>query len=66
MGAGVMIRNHNGACVAPCSDSFEEVTIPELVEAMVMRRTLIFSKDGGSIVYLWLLVASPWFIASTR
>jgi ribonuclease HI len=44
MGAGVVIRDHNGVCVAACSDSYQEVTIPELAEAMAMRRSLIFAK----------------------
>jgi ribonuclease HI len=47
MGAGVVIRDHNGACVAACSDTYQEVIIPELAEAMAMRRALTFAKEEG-------------------
>jgi ribonuclease HI len=45
MGAGVVIRDHNEIYVAACSDSYQEVTILELAEAMAMRKALIFTKD---------------------
>jgi hypothetical protein len=40
MGAGVVIRDHNGDCVAACCNSFPNVIIPELAEAMAVRFAL--------------------------
>lgn len=37
MGAGVVIRDHNGSCLAACRDTYEEVIIPELAEAQALR-----------------------------
>jgi hypothetical protein len=34
MGVGVVIRNHNGVCLAACSELLSEVTSPELAEAL--------------------------------
>jgi hypothetical protein len=47
MGVGVIIRDHNGDCVAACCNSFPNVIVPELAEAMVVRLALSFARDEG-------------------
>jgi hypothetical protein len=47
MGAGVVIRDHNGDCVAACCNSFPHVIIPELAEAMAVRLALSFARGEG-------------------
>jgi hypothetical protein len=47
MGSGVVIRDHNGACLATCSEHFEGITSPELAEAMAARQALCFAKSEG-------------------
>jgi ribonuclease HI len=47
MGAGVVVRDHNGDCIAACCNSFPNVTIPELAEAMAVRLALSFARDEG-------------------
>jgi hypothetical protein len=45
MGAGIVMRNHMGICVGACSNNIEEITIPELAKAHVVRLALSFAKD---------------------
>jgi ribonuclease HI len=47
MGLGVVIRNHIGQCVAACSELHEEVTTPEIAEALALRRALSLAGDEG-------------------
>jgi ribonuclease HI len=47
MGVGVVIRNHNGVCLAACSELLSEVTSPELAEALAIRRALAFVREEG-------------------
>jgi hypothetical protein len=43
----IVIRNHMGLCVATCSDLLEEVTMPKIAEALVMREDLSLVDDEG-------------------
>jgi hypothetical protein len=45
MGIGVVIRNHIGTCLIACSQIFDEVTAPELAEALAIRRALSLVQD---------------------
>jgi hypothetical protein len=47
MGAGVVIRDHNGSCLAACGDIYEEVIIPELAEAQALRLAILFAQEEG-------------------
>jgi hypothetical protein len=47
MGAGVVIRDYQGDCVAACRVSFPNVEVPELVEALAIRAALEFAQDEG-------------------
>jgi ribonuclease HI len=47
MGMGVVIRDHNGMCLAAYSERAEEVVAPEVAEALAIRRAIIFAKDEG-------------------
>jgi hypothetical protein len=43
MGAGIVIRDHNGSNLAACRKLYEEVTLPELTEARALRRAILFA-----------------------
>jgi hypothetical protein len=47
MGAGIVIRDHTGSCLAACREIIEEVIIPELAEALALRRALLFAQEEG-------------------
>jgi hypothetical protein len=47
MGAGVVIRDNNGNCLAACNEKHHEVATPEIAEAVAMRRAIVFAKDEG-------------------
>jgi ribonuclease HI len=47
MGAGVVIRNHRGLCLAACQQLFEEVTSPELAEARAVLHAIVFAREEG-------------------
>jgi ribonuclease HI len=47
MGVGVVIRNHIGTCLVACSQTFDEVTTPELAEALAIRRAITFAQEEG-------------------
>jgi ribonuclease HI len=47
MGLGVVIRDHNGVCLTACSEYHEEVTSPEIAEALALRRAINLAKDEG-------------------
>jgi hypothetical protein len=42
-----VIRNHHGKCLVACSELIYEVTTPELVEALAMRRAISLAGDEG-------------------
>jgi hypothetical protein len=45
MGSGVVIRDHMGNCVAARCDSFPNVQVPELAEALAIRCALVFARE---------------------
>jgi hypothetical protein len=47
MGIGVVIRDHNGVCLTDCSELREEVTAPELAEALALSRAVSLAADEG-------------------
>jgi ribonuclease HI len=47
MGVGIVIRSHNGECLAACSELINEVTSPELAEALAIRRALALAREEG-------------------
>jgi ribonuclease HI len=47
MGAGVVIRNHRGECLVACSELLLVVTMPELAEALALRRALALASEEG-------------------
>jgi ribonuclease HI len=47
MGVGIVIRNHNGECVAACSELIPDVTAPELAEALAVRRAMTLAREEG-------------------
>jgi ribonuclease HI len=47
MGIGVVIRNHKGECSVACSELIQEVTTPEIAEALALRRALALARDEG-------------------
>jgi hypothetical protein len=47
MGAGIVIRDHTGSCLAACREIIEEVIIPELAEALALCRALLFAQEEG-------------------
>ena len=47
MGVGVVIRDHNGACLAACSELVDMVTARETAEVLAMRRALSLACEEG-------------------
>jgi hypothetical protein len=47
MGIGVTIRDHTGACLAACSELLNEVTMPELAEALALCRAVALAGEEG-------------------
>jgi hypothetical protein len=47
MGIGVVIRDHNGVCLTACSELREEVTTPELAEALALSRAVSLAGNEG-------------------
>jgi hypothetical protein len=48
MGTGVVIRDHNGVCLAACCERTDEVVAPEVVaEALAMRLAIKFAGEEG-------------------
>jgi ribonuclease HI len=47
MGVGIMIQNHNGKCVSTCSELIQDVTTPELAEALAIRRAMTLAREEG-------------------
>jgi hypothetical protein len=42
-----MIQNHNGKCVSTCSELIQDVTAPELAEALAIRRAMTLAREEG-------------------
>ena len=47
MGAGIVVRDHMGSCIAASCSSIAAITVPELAEALAVRLALSFAKDEG-------------------
>ena len=47
MGAGIVIRDHAGNCIASCRSLLPAITIPELAEAHAIRIDLSFAREEG-------------------
>jgi ribonuclease HI len=47
MGIGIVIRNHMGECSVACSELGMEVTVPEVAEALAVRRALSLAETEG-------------------
>jgi hypothetical protein len=47
MGIGVVIGDHTGACLTACSELLNEVTMPELAEALALRRAIALAGEEG-------------------
>jgi ribonuclease HI len=47
MGIGVVIRNHIGECLLVCSQLQEEITTPEIAEALAVRRAVTLAAEEG-------------------
>jgi ribonuclease HI len=47
MGAGIVVRDHSGDCIAVCCDKIPNVTVPEMAEAMAIRCALSFARGEG-------------------
>jgi hypothetical protein len=47
MGVGVVIRNHNGIFLTAHSQVIDEVTSPEIAEALAIRCAVTLARDEG-------------------
>jgi ribonuclease HI len=47
MGVGVVIRDHIGNCLVACNQLLDEVTTPEIAEALAVRCALTLARDEG-------------------
>jgi ribonuclease HI len=47
MGVGVVIRDHIGNCLVACNQLLDEVTPPEIAEALAVRCALTLARDEG-------------------
>uniref|UniRef100_A0ACD5XPQ5 Uncharacterized protein n=3 Tax=Avena sativa TaxID=4498 RepID=A0ACD5XPQ5_AVESA len=47
MGVGVVIRDHTGSFLAACSKLLDEVTSPEIAEALAIRSAISLARDEG-------------------
>ncbi|KAK1693738.1 hypothetical protein QYE76_010435 [Lolium multiflorum] len=47
MGAGIVIRDHMGLCLAACGERYDNVTMPEMAEALAIRRAIVFTQEEG-------------------
>jgi hypothetical protein len=45
MGAGVVAHNHDGSFLAACGERYDEVVVPEIAEAIAVRRALLFAQE---------------------
>jgi ribonuclease HI len=47
MGVGIVIKNHMGNFLAACSRLLDQVTVPEIAEALAIRSAVSLAKDEG-------------------
>jgi ribonuclease HI len=47
MGVGVVVRDHTGTFLAACGERYDEVTNPELAEALALRWAVSFAIGEG-------------------
>ena len=47
MGAGIVIHDHLGTCVAACNNILQSITVPKFVEAHVVSLALSFAREEG-------------------
>jgi ribonuclease HI len=47
MGVGVVIRDHRGEFLSACSQVLDEVTSPEIAEALAIRCAITLARDDG-------------------
>jgi ribonuclease HI len=47
MGAGVVIRNHQGDFLVACREHLNQITEPEYAEALALRRAVVLAKEEG-------------------
>ena len=47
MGFGIVIRDHNGSCLAACGEHVDGVTSPEMAEVLALRSALSFAVEEG-------------------
>jgi hypothetical protein len=45
IGTGIVIRDHNGLCLAACRERSDNATLPEL--ALAIRRAVAFAQEEG-------------------
>jgi ribonuclease HI len=47
MGAGIVIRDHMGLCLAACGERSDNVKMPEMAEALAIHRAIVFALEEG-------------------
>jgi hypothetical protein len=47
MGAGVVIRAHDGSFIAACRHQLPGIAAPEFAEALALRRAVTFAQEWG-------------------
>jgi hypothetical protein len=47
MGAGIVARDHDGLFLAACGERYDEVVVPEIAEAIAVRRAISFAREEG-------------------
>jgi hypothetical protein len=47
MGAGMVARDHTGTFIAALGEQIDNVMLPELAEAIVVHRAVLFAQEGG-------------------
>jgi hypothetical protein len=47
MGTGIVARHHNGSFLAAYNERYDNVLLPDLAEALAIRRALSFAFDEG-------------------
>jgi hypothetical protein len=45
MGVGIIIRDHNGNFLSACRQLLDEVTSPEIAEALAIRHAVTLTRD---------------------
>jgi ribonuclease HI len=47
MGAGIVARDHTGSYLVACGERSDDVMMPELAEALAIRRAVFFAREEG-------------------